>query len=92
MSTERSVRVPRTPRLSRVSRRARGGLATLIAGLACTSALAVPLAPLVNEVDLVADATARATQIPLAQTVTITQAGSYVIAVTDLQSPTALAA
>jgi hypothetical protein len=47
-------------------------------------------APLVDSVQLIADAAGAANQIPPAQTITIANAGSYTLTLTDLQLPAAL--
>ncbi len=62
------------------------------AGILCLLGItAAGAAPLFDQVQLVADAAVAANPVPPAQSFTITQAGSYVVTLTDLQLPTALA-
>jgi hypothetical protein len=49
-------------------------------------------APLLSQVQLIADSTAAAAAAPPTQTFTVTSAGSYVVTLTDLQLPAALGA
>ena len=72
----------------------RAGALTSILQLAGALAVALPAAaaPLVDDVRLISDSTSAALAAPAPQTFTVTQAGTYTVQLTDLDTPSSLSA